>query len=81
MVRAGTFALVERKGYEDILERLNVGVLRRNAALAADAAMEISESDGQWKIELKTSRTSNVINFKIGAPFEHITGSFDDFFY
>ena len=74
MVRAGTFLLIKQEGYEEILKKLCVGVLRRNAALATPATMDISQNGSRWEIVLKTTRTSNSIDFELGVPFEHITG-------
>ena len=53
-----------------------MGVLRREAALATPAIMDISQIGSRWKIVLKTTRTSNSIEFELGVPSEHVTGLF-----
>ena len=74
MFREGTFLLIKQEGYEEILKKLCVGVLRREAALATPATMDISQNGSRWKIVLKTTRTSTCIDFEFGVPFEHVTG-------
>ena len=71
----GTFKQTKQEGYESILTKLDVNILKRKAALASTPVMEITEDGGRWKIISKTILASFELNFEIGVPFEHTTGN------
>merc|ERR1712055_246023 len=69
----GTYKRTEEEKYEAFLNKLNVGLLKRKAALASTPSMEISESGGKYKMVTSTTLSSVELNFELGVEFDETT--------
>merc|ERR1711973_167671 len=69
----GTYKRTEEEKYEDFLNKLGLGLLKRKAAMASTPTMEISESGGKYKMVTSTTLSSVELNFELGVEFEETT--------
>merc|ERR1712198_114758 len=69
----GKFKRETEEKYEDFLNKLNVGFMKRKAATASTPTMEISEAGGKFKMVTSTTLTSIELNFELGVPFDETT--------
>merc|ERR1712183_814689 len=69
----GKYKRTTEEKYEDFLNKLNVGLLKRMAAMASVPTMEISEAGGKYKMVTSTTLTSVELNFELGVAFDETT--------
>jgi len=71
----GKFQLTESENFEAFMQAMGVGYVTRKLGNQSKPLVTI-ESEGEDKFSMKTESlvTTSIINFKLGEPFEEITG-------
>merc|ERR1712243_313015 len=68
----GKFERTSEENYEELLKLLDVNFLLRKAATVSTPTVEITETDGVFKIKSSTMKTVEM-SFKLGEPFDETT--------
>eukprot|EP00093_Oithona_nana_P013124 13124.XXX_116274_115813_1 [CDS] Oithona nana genome sequencing. len=69
----GKYTRTKEAKYKDFLSKLGVGFLTRQAATASTPTMEITETNGKWKMVTSTTLKSIVLEFELGVEFDEDT--------
>lgn len=65
----GKYTRTKEAKYKDFLSKLGVGFLTRQAATASTPTMEITETNGKWKMVTSTTLKSIVLEFELVNNF------------
>ena len=65
----GKYTRTKEEKYKDFLSKLGVGFLTRQAATASTPTMEITETNGKWKMVTSTTLKSIVLEFELVNDF------------
>ena len=61
----GKYTRTKESKYKDFLSKLGVGMVMRNMATASTPTMEITETNGKWKMVTATTLKSIVLEFEL----------------